>query len=74
MSSAIVVGLPALGSPLRCAAFPQARAQQVQARHNGMDGEFLETKKNTYDVVFMSINEPYRLVLSDVRARLHRTK
>lgn len=28
----------------------------------------------SYDVVFMSINEPYRLVLSDVRARLQRTK
>ena len=27
-----------------------------------------------YDVVFMSSNEPYRLVLSDVRARLQRTK
>ncbi|KAL4856631.1 Phosphoenolpyruvate carboxylase 1 [Chlorella vulgaris] len=50
-----------------------ARAQQVQARH-AAEGEFLETKKNTYDVVFMSINEPYRLVLSDVRARLQRTK
>ena len=53
----------------------QARAQQVQAKHaGGADGEFLETKKNTYDVVFMSINEPYRLVLSDIRARLQRTK
>jgi hypothetical protein len=61
-------------SQLSCAAILQARAQQVQARHNGGEGEFLETKKNTYDVVFMSINEPYRLVLSDVRARLHRTK
>ena len=28
----------------------------------------------SYDVVFMSINEPFRLVLSDVRARLQRTK
>lgn len=28
----------------------------------------------SYDVVFMSSNEPYRLVLSDVRARLQRTK
>jgi phosphoenolpyruvate carboxylase len=53
----------------------KARALAVEARHAaGADGEFLETKKNTYDVVFMSINEPYRLVLSDVRARLHRTK
>lgn len=26
------------------------------------------------DVVFMSINEPFRLVLSDVRARLQHTK
>jgi hypothetical protein len=47
----------------------------VQAKHAaGAEGEFLETKKNTYDVVFMSINEPFRLVLSDVRARLGRTK
>ncbi len=53
----------------------QARAQQVQSKHAaGAEGEFLETKKNTYDVVFMSINEPYRLVLSDVRARLQHTK
>lgn len=28
----------------------------------------------SYDVVFMSANEPFRLVLSDVRARLQRTK
>ena len=53
----------------------QERAKQVQAKHAaGAEGEFLETKKNTYDVVFMSINEPFRLVLSDVRARLQRTK
>ncbi|KAL4423808.1 hypothetical protein ABPG75_001109 [Micractinium tetrahymenae] len=50
-------------------------ARLVQAKYSaGAEGSFLETKKNTYDVVFMSINEPFRLVLSDVRARLQRTK
>lgn len=65
-------------NPATCICAPQctqARAQQVQGKHAaGLEGEFLETKKNTYDVVFMSINEPFRLVLSDVRARLQRTK
>ena len=65
--------------PSPCVAVPrprlQERARQVQAKHAaGAEGEFLETKKNTYGVVFMSINEPFRLVLSDVRARLGRTK
>lgn len=51
------------------------RARRGQATHAAStEGEFLETKKNTYDVVFMSSNEPYRLVISQVRARLQRTK
>ena len=59
----------------RCSPELLAAARAVQAKHAaGAEGEFLETKRNTYDVVFMSINEPFRLVLSDVRARLAKTK
>lgn len=54
---------------------PQARARAVQAKQAaGAEGAFLETKRNTYDVVFVSANEPFRLVLSDIRARLQKTK
>lgn len=51
-----------------------ARAAEVQARLHAGAGTYVETKKNAYDVVFMSSNEPFRLVLSDVRERLNATK
>lgn len=51
-----------------------ARAAEVQARLHGGEGAYVQTKKNAYDVVFMSSNEPFRLVLSDIRDRLNATK
>lgn len=40
-----------------------------------MNKEYVEERMTrTYDVVFMSVNEPYRLVLSEVRDRLAHTK
>jgi phosphoenolpyruvate carboxylase len=51
-----------------------ARAAAVQARLHANDGTYVTTKKNSYDVVFMSSNEPYRMVLSDVRDRLNATR
>jgi phosphoenolpyruvate carboxylase len=50
------------------------RAAAVQARLHANDGTYVTTKKNSYDVVFMSSNEPYRMVLSDVRDRLNATR
>lgn len=51
-----------------------ARAAEVQARRHTADGTYITTKKNAYDVVFMSSNEPYRMVLSEIRDRLSATK
>ncbi|KAL4538926.1 hypothetical protein Ndes2526B_g02798 [Nannochloris sp. 'desiccata'] len=51
-----------------------ARAAAVQARLHANDGTYVTTKKNAYDVVFMSSNEPYRMVLSDVRDKLNATR
>lgn len=52
-----------------------AKAESIRAkRQEGTQGEYVETKENTYDVVFMSINEPYRLVLSEIRDRLNHTR
>ena len=50
------------------------RAAVVQDRLHTSDGTYVTTKKNAYDVVFMSSNEPYRMVMSDVRDRLNATK
>lgn len=53
---------------------PQALAQKVHDKQY-KDKEYVEEKlSRTYDVVFMSVNEPYRLVLSEVRDRLAHTK
>eukprot|EP00887_Chlorella_sp_A99_P005836 scaffold1.g5836.t1 len=35
---------------------------------------YLRPRENVYDVVYMSINEPFRLVLSEVRALLQHTR
>lgn len=51
-----------------------ARAAEIQARLHTGEGVYVTTKKNAYDVVFMSSNEPYRVVLSDLRDRLNATK
>lgn len=51
-----------------------ARAAEIQNRLHAADGTYITTKKNAYDVVFMSSNEPYRMVLSDLRDRLNATK
>lgn len=48
-------------------------ARAVQNRSRG-DGTMLDTKKNTVDVVFVSLHEPYRIILSEVRERLNQTR
>jgi phosphoenolpyruvate carboxylase len=50
-----------------------AAAAAVLEKHHST-GSFLGTKSNVYDVVFMSSQEPYRLVLSEIRDRLNATK
>jgi phosphoenolpyruvate carboxylase len=54
----------------------EARAAEVLARTHAREGEgsFVETRKNAVDVVFMSENEPFRLVLSEIRDRLSATR
>ena len=64
----------------RASRSPQERAQNVLNRKTGKaDGDaagaYMEsTRESTVDVVFCSINEPYRLVLSDIRETLAHTK
>jgi phosphoenolpyruvate carboxylase len=52
----------------------QARAREVLARKSTTEGTMLDTKKNTYDVVFVSLHEPYRIVFSEIRDRLDQTR
>lgn len=51
------------------------RAEEVKARKPQEDSSsFIETKQNVHDVKFASSNEPFRLVLSEIRDRLRATR
>ncbi|GAB4814757.1 hypothetical protein N2152v2_001803 [Parachlorella kessleri] len=52
----------------------RALAQQIHDKQFAKEEYVEERLSRTYDVVFMSVNEPYRLVLSEVRDRLAHTK
>ncbi len=53
---------------------PQALAQKIHDKEFAKQDYVEEQLSRTYDVVFMSVNEPYRLVLSEIRDRLAHTK